>query len=881
MARLAGLEGRMKRKQTQLPEQLTTPLRLTRAGMLAERLARLFWPLWAVTIAAIAALMLGLHEVLPIEAVWGLAVLAVASGIGFAVRGLWRFRLPTRAEAMARLDDTLAGRPIRALQDAQAIGGEDAASVAVWRAHQARMRSRAMGARAVAPDLRLASRDPFGLRYIALMSLMVAVLFGSLLRVGTVGAMVPGQNALAAGGPVWEGWVEPPSYTGKPSLYLNDLTGALTLPEGSRIVLRLYGAVGALTVSETVSGRTEIEGSATDPAQGFSVTRSGRLEIAGQGGRGWDITMLKDGAPRISLADAPEPDGEGRMRLPFMAEDDYGVTGGMGAITLDLAAVDRRHGLAVAPEPRDDIAIDLPMPLNGARERFEETVIEDFSEHAWANLPITMNVQVRDALDQTGESGAKQMVLPGRRFFDPLAAAIIEQRRDLLWSRENAGRVAMILRTVSHRPEGFFKKDTHYLRLRMILRRIETMARHGGMSTEQRDEAAAALWDLAVALEEGDLSDALERMRQAQERLSEAMKNGANDAEIAQLMQELREATQDYMRQLAQQQGDEQQDQQSAENSMQMTQDDLQKMMDRIQELMEQGRMAEAQQALEEFQQMMENMRVTQGEGQGQQSPGEQAMEGLSETLREQQGLSDQAFRDLQEQFNPNARAGESDGNEGRNGGRGRGQAHDPQAGEGTGEGQGEGDQQGQSGQQQPGEQGQQGQGQQSQGMSESLADRQQALRQELSRQRGNLPGIGGEPGAAAGEALDRAGRAMDGAEEALRGDDLAEAIDKQAEAMEALREGMRNLGEALAQEQRQNSGQQGQATGNPGGQQRDPLGRSPGASGQAGSDENLLQGEDVYRRARDLLDEIRRRSGEGERSAPERDYLKRLLDRF
>ena len=29
----------------------------------------------------------------------------------------------------------------------------------------------------------------------------------------------------------------------------------------------------------------------------------------------------------------------------------------------------------------------------------------------------------------------------------------------------------------------------------------------------------------------------------------------------------------------------------------------------------------------------------------------EQAMEGLAETLRDQQGLSDEAFRDLQEQF--------------------------------------------------------------------------------------------------------------------------------------------------------------------------------------------------------------------------------------
>lgn len=61
----------------------------------------------------------------------------------------------------------------------------------------------------------------------------------------------------------------------------------------------------------------------------------------------------------------------------------------------------------------------------------------------------------------------------------------------------------------------------------------------------------------------------------------------------------------------------------------------------------------------------------------------------------------------------------------------------------------------------------------------------------------------------------------------------------------------------------------------------RDPLGRAPGQSGRSGTEEQMLQGEDVYRRARDLLDEIRRRTGERTRPAPELDYLKRLLERF
>jgi hypothetical protein len=383
-----------------------------------------------------------------------------------------------------------------------------------------------------------------------------------------------------------------------------------------------------------------------------------------------------------------------------------------------------------------------------------------------------------------------------------------------------------------------------------------------------QDEIAAQLWALAIELDEGDLADALERMRQAQERLNQAMRDGASKAEIAELMQELREATEDYLKQLQQQQaqeeGGQQQRQGDPQNSTQMTQDDLQRMMDRIQELMEEGRMAEAAEALKELQEMMENMRVTQGEGQQGKSAGEQAMEGLSDTLRQQQGLSDRAFRDLQEQFNPNAQAGESQGNKGRNGGLGEGESHEGQGGQGEGEGQSEG--QAQSGDQQ----GQEG-----------LADRQKALRDELNRQQGSLPGAGTPEGDAAREALERAGRAMDNAEQALRQDDFAIAIDSQAQAMEALRDGLQSLGEALAENQDDQQLGQGNQDSNRQAQSTDPLGRGQEGSGVDPNAQGNVSDADVYRRARDLLAEIRRRSAQGERPEAELGYLKRLLDRF
>ena len=865
--------------------KLRWPLRLTRGGMVAEKAVQAFWPLMAICLLVLAVLMLGLQDLVPVEVVWGAGVVTLLGSLWALVYAARRFRIPSRSEAMARLDESLPGRPIQALLDDPAIGETDENAMAVWRAHKVRMAERAADARAVPGDLRVAARDPYALRFVAVLAFALALIFGSIWRVGSVAEMTPGAGQLASG-PVWEGWAEPPRYTGKPTLYLNDLNAArLELPKGTLITLRFYGEVGALTLAETVSGRVvaeEDKAQLSAPAQDFTVNAAGIIAIEGPGGQTWDIAMLPDQAPEVERLGAPEVSALGEMRLPFAARDDYGVEAGEARISLDLASVTRRYGLVAEPDGREDIVVPLPMPISGSRSDFQENLIENFSKHPWANLPVTLSLSALDAAEQQSSTAPSQLVLPGRRFFDPTAAAVIEMRRDLLWSKSNTARMAQVLRAVSYRPEEAFRSQTTALRLRKVIDRLEIYASLD-LGDEAQDRLAEDMWGLAIELEEGVLADALERMRRAQDRLNEAIKNGASKEEIAELMDELRRATEEYLQQLQREQAqqnerdgtDQPQGQQG--ESMQMTQDDLQRMMDHIQELMEQGRMAEAEQALKELQEMMENMRVTQGQPGGNgQTPGEQAMDGLAETLRDQQGLSDQAFRDLQEQFNPNAGAGENQGNEGRNGGQGRGQSHEGQ--QGQGDGSGEQQQQGQGNQ--PGE-GLQGQGDQ-QGQSEQgLADRQRALRDELNRQQGQLPNQNTPEGQVMRDALDRAGRAMDDAEQALRQRDLAEAIDNQAQAMEALRDGMRALGEMMAEQQQNLQPGQGNAESDRRADGRDPLGREQGGNGSDSTDAPLAQGPDSAGRARRLLDEIRRRSGETERPEVERDYLNRLLDRF
>lgn len=852
-----------------LPRAARTALVLTHAGLWWERLAQAFWPAFSVAAAAIAVLVSGWSAVLPA------AVLPWAAGVWMAalcaalLAGRSRFQRPRVAEAAARVDSRLAGRPLAALGDRMAMGGPG--SDALWRAHLDQAQRTATLARPAPPRARLARRDPFALRLIALTGLAMALLFGGGQPGGQGLAAVASRRPAAAPGvtpvpgPGWEAWAEPPAYTRLPSIYLNasgaDAPGgaALTVPQGTVITVRRYadGLAVEQGLGPVVAGAASpaaAPGAVADPFR-FAAVRSGVLKI---GGHRIAVAVTPDRPPAIRLAALADRRADGRLQQGFAAQDDYGVARGTARITLDLGAVDRRFGLAAPPEPRDALTLDLPLPAAGGRQRVQGMLNADLARHPWANLPVRLTLGVTDDAGQQADTPATAMILPGRRFFDPLAAALIEMRRDLLWSADNAGRSARLLRAMLWDADPAVPPQA-LSAMRSAVRTLES----GPLAGPARDALADALWNAAVLVEDGGLSDALAQMRQARERLSQAIRGGASPDEVRKLMDDLRAATDAYTRMLAQRPEDPAArfDRSPGRQGRQLTAEGLGQMMDEIQRLMNEGRMAEAAERLEAFNRMMDNLQVRQGEGSGQ--GGSSAQQQLGKTLREQQALADEALR--QAQRDPF--------------GDGGARADEGQPGDGR--------------QAAPGNPGKAGDG--AEGQPGSLADRQRALRQELGRQGGMTPGRPAGQAAQARGQMDRAGEAMDQAEQALREGDAAAALDRQAEAIEAMREAMRALSDqgASAGPDGQ-SGEQGQGADGQDGTQgraqgagegpsrqpgRDPLGRSTGGQGGTIIDgAPLAGGEDQPGRARALQDEIRRRSAEPQRPAAERDYLGRLL---
>jgi len=134
------------------------------------------------------------------------------------------------------------------------------------------------------------------------------------------------------------------------------------------------------------------------------------------------------------------------------------------------------------------------------------------------------------------------------------------------------------------------------------------------------------------------------------------------------------------------------------------------------------------------------------------------------------------------------------------------------------------------------------------------------------------LKRLGGEAGDLLPPALDDAGRMMAEAADSLDKGDWPLAADQQGEALRLLRDGAGELADRMAAARGQGRG--GLTVG-------DPLGRSRQGTRHRDDGSTKVPAQAETRRAREILDEIRRRANDPARPSPELDYLRRVLRQY
>ncbi|MEQ1698154.1 MAG: TIGR02302 family protein [Hyphomicrobiaceae bacterium] len=884
-------------------------MRASTRSIVFEQVWLRLWLLFAVIGAFFLASFAGLWPMLsqPVH-------IAVLAAFGLAALGATGYaawvKKPTRETAIRRIERNsgVAHRPATSYEDTLTAQSSDPATNVIWQAHRNRL-SALLAKLSVGPPAPGTHRyDPLALRALGGLSLlMYAGLLGDTAYDHIASPFRFGAPGLANDARL-DAWVTPPPYTSKPPIMLadgqrpgmslaRDDGKPFEVPERSVITIRATGTGGGqLSVqfkpdSATKETASKSETFSSKPVAGVEgvaelrteLKRSGLLTVPGQA-KPWAFTVIPDQPPKIALIKEPEPNQRGSMKLNYKVEDDYGIV----AAEAKFARLPRAEGDEKTAWARTNVlkgprfpherppryALRLPQAGAAAATKPGEALTYlELGSHPWAGLRVRMTLEAKDAAGQIGKSEPRELELPQRRFTKPLARALVEQRRKLVEDNRYRGEVVRSLSYIMIAPEGFI--DPHaYLGMRTVMARLQRDKSRAGMRS-----VVDQLWHIALRIEDGNLSDAERRLKDAQDKLSKAIDDGASEEEIEKLMKELRQAMNDYIEQLAKQ-NDGQKDQADKEDEdrQQLGQNDLEQMMRKMEQAAKNGSREQAQQMLSEMRDLMDRLQAQKGEKADREANRQmqKKMDELGNMIGQQQKLMDDTFGEMKKQGDKgrdgNQQRGQKGAGKGKPGGeKGEGQANKGEKGKGkgqSGEKGGQGEKDGEQGSGEQGESAEGGEGGQTPG--EGLRQRQKKLAEQLDQLKKDLKGAG----SAGSKDMDAANEAMEEAERALEQDALDEATSQQGEALEKMRQGAQKMQQEMAKNGRNKFGENGESP-------RDPLGRPQKSTGPDAGASVKVPGEIDMQRAREILQELRKRSAEQTRPPVELDYLERLLKRF
>lgn len=801
-------------------------------------------------------------EIGPLARAGAMAVLALA--LLLSLKPALAIRWPSPQAVDRRLDRSRPEfhRPLATLAD-KAVATSDPIAAALWATHRRRAEQAAQALTTLPADAALRNRDRFALRAAALVALIGAAFVAGDERSARIEMAFDWTTPrIPPTPPRLDAWIDPPAYTARPPIFLsgNGNVGAdeiIKVPVGSILTIRAtspasedkpappavldvrHGAGLEIVPQPEAGGKQQPKAGIAIEKRIVRADTAIAIALGGRDAGSFRLAVIPDRPPAATLnevsvvAASPDRQQPGGVKLGYALADDYGIA--KGEVVVERVARSGAEAGAPLYPPPD---ITLPLRLGNGE------IIVPTEDHPWAGEEVRIRIRVEDDIGQKAQSEALTVTLPQRPFTQPLARALVEQRRHIVFSPGDLALPRLAFDALLFEPERFTAKVSDFLALDIIRSGLRTVR-----DREKLKAITEEIHELALFLENGDMTDAEKRLREAEARLRDAIEREASPEEIKRLAEELRRAMDQFLREFAERalrdRDRSAEDRSPVSPDRMMTQRDLQEMLKKIEELARSGKTAEAQQLLNQLKQMLENLRsARRRDVDPKMRELGQQLEEIDRLQREQRELRDRTFREGQ---------------------------------------QGQQGQRGQRGQRQQGQRGQQGE--------QSLQDQQQALRDRLNKLRERLRQRGIEEGEGFGEAEN----GMEDAEGKLGQGQNGEATQGQQRALDGMGRGAQGLAQQLqrmlGQGEEEGEGE-GDGQGQPGPGQRgradsqfDPLGRRNGGKNRDFEDSSKYDPENngnvqgtISERTERVLRELRRRLGEFERPKEELDYLERLL---
>ena len=774
----------------------------------------------------------------------GLLLLGWGAGVGFLGWRCVRLSLWPDLVASVRLIEKRQAIPHRALSTllldtpVQTSYPTSRPILSLWSRHREALSGVMPRLRWPWPRLDMAGHDPFALRFLPVLLIVIGL--------GVAGRDAPARliAALNPGGVVFDAapslsldaWITPPDYTGLPPIMLAQAgklvapATILAVPENSQFYARVSASSSRPDLM--IDDRKQAFSPAGEQAYQINQPLTGGQMLAIERGHrqwvSWPIKILPDQPPTIAMTQSPGVSKRQAVTLDFAALDDYGLV----QLLADMRLEDKIDGTHAAPPQQ--------FPLNGAGpgvKRAEGGGLVDLLAHPWAGLPVTIRLIAKDAHDQQAETESQSLTLPSRAFAHPTARQLVAWRRDLtLWPQTRRVAIADQLATLAESDSAMQEHPANIIALSGVIRRLRT-----GTDLADVTDAQELMWQIALSLDHNQLNNAADNLAMAKQALEQAINHPENRRDhldplidaLEQALNDLQDAVMAEMKARLER-GESLPEIHPGPNSMMLDKNGIAALMQKLRDQTDIGARNQARQLLQSLNSLIDQAKKGMMANTPQQPNNPQQAE-QQQWLDRMQALVDQQRRLSQKtQQSPT-------------------QVPPP----------------------------------------EELYNQQQLLRRET----GDLMLESDRLTYKVPPAMGDAERAMREAEQSLKDGRVARGLQYMANAEDALQQSLDAMQAQTGPGSGMGPGGMSAGAGGmpmpfgvmraqtPAGAGRDPLGRQQGPQqdiqGQnTGSDVNLPNQSEAQR-AREILEELRRRAGGMARPPVEQEYLKRLLEQF
>ncbi len=830
------------------------------------------WPIITITAIYLTFAIYNLFEYIN-DYIHLLLLLAyILSMIFFIRRAILNLKPPSKKYVIRLLEKSskLKNRPLNNLTDSlsQATQGEQQKQL--WKFHLIRAKKQLSKLYLLKTAFSLKKQNPYGIGYIAIFLLFlgffvagnninhkIKTAFTIPSDIKTIDIIpsdiIPDMFVTA--------WTVPPKYTKLPESYLYDgelskgkITAKFDIPKDSNLIFHISNVKYTkpkLYINDTPTELTINEKGSYSLDKKISHDTEIKLSHMFLPKIYWKINVVEDRPPQIAIDNKVNITDREEIEISYRASDDYGIKNLELSIAPDKNLLAKLENAPLTKMEKQKFTQSINIPPEHIVKNLDEVKIIDLTPSIFAGYGVTISIQATDSKRHTTNSNLVNVNLPKRKFTNQIAKEIAKIREVLIWQkdREKLTKAWEKLTTIAHQPIQYKEDKGIYLSLIVSSMALEraiseqnkyyTYAKKDGYEYKawlnNMQNIRKTLWDIAINIEDGNLTVATQNLQDALDNLSEKLKNkNLSEEEFNRLVQELQETMAKYMQALSEELQEKSNQQQNGEQKISNSIFDkvakkmkTGNMFEKWQKFSETGSKKDLQEVLDEIKKMMEQMDPEKIKNAKPLDMKEfEDAQKLQELVEKQQKLIEKTNKEQDKKDSNNNKQ----------------------------------------------EQKKQQLSKDKNGKAE-LTNEQKNIKEQLKKLAGTMEEkLGGMP-----KTLPEADKSMQNAIDMLKEGDFPVAVKHEQKALDAMQEAMDGELERLAKmmENVISIGGGGRKTG-----PEDPLGRKEGFDEFDTSDIDIPE-EMEQRKIQEIIKELRNRSNDYFRPKFEKDYLERLLKRF